>query len=101
MSKTEQEKPATTSSLELHLLGPFRVAVDGRTIEERHFTRRKAALLVTLLALQLHHQLHREQGMESLWPDLDVGAAANNLHKSIHAARRPLEPKLKADADPH
>src|SRR5436853_3780934 len=99
MSKTEREKPATPSALEIHLLGPFRVRVDGLEVEERHFTRRKSALLVKLLALQLHHQLHREQVMEFLWPGLDVEAAANNLHKSIHAARRALEPKLKAGAD--
>ena len=101
MSKTEQERPATSSSLEIHLFGPFRVRVDDREVEERHFTRRKAAMLVKLLALQPHHQLHREQVMEFLWPDLELEAAANNLHKSIHAARRTLEPKLKSGADSH
>ena len=37
--------------------------------------------------------------MEYLWPDLDAEAAINNLHKSIHAARRALEPTLKSGAD--
>src|SRR5687767_14887854 len=89
------------SSLELHLLGPFRVAVDGEPVEERRWSRRKPALLVKLLALQPHHQLHREQVMEFLWPDLDTEAAANNLHKTIHAARRALEPGLKSGSDSH
>ncbi len=53
-------------------------------------------LLVKLLALQPHHQLHREQVMELLWPELDSHSAANNLHKTIHAARRALEPTLKS-----
>lgn len=92
---------AIPSVLEIHLLGPFRVKVDGREIEERHFTRRKPALLLKLLALQPHHQLHREQVMELLWPKLDPEAAANNLHKCIHAARRALEPALKSGSDSH
>src|SRR5207248_8489375 len=95
------KRASTPAILELHLLGPFRVAVDGETVEERHFTRRKPALLVKLLALQPHRQLHREQVMEMLWPDLDAEAAANNLHKSIHAVRRALEPNLKAGSDSH
>ena len=37
--------------------------------------------------------------MEYLWPDLDAEAAVNNLHKSIHAARRALEPTLKSGSD--
>src|SRR5437868_5745730 len=96
MTRTEQNK---STSLEIHLLGPFRVTVDERAIEERRWSRRKPKLLVKLLALQPHHQLHREQAMEFLWPDLDAEAAANNLHKSIHAARRALEPALQSGAD--
>src|SRR2546423_5635012 len=101
MPKAGREKSAAPSSLEIQLLGPFRVAVDGRVVEERHWSRRKPALLVKLLALQPHRQLHREQVMEMLWPDLDAEAAANNLHKSIHAVRRALEPNLKAGSDSH
>ncbi|HYX41139.1 MAG TPA: BTAD domain-containing putative transcriptional regulator, partial [Pyrinomonadaceae bacterium] len=96
MTRTEQKESV---ALAIHLLGPFRVTVDERAIEERRWSRRKPKLLVKLLALQPHHQLHREQAMELLWPDLDAEAAANNLHKSIHAARRALEPALQSGAD--
>ncbi|HST24031.1 MAG TPA: BTAD domain-containing putative transcriptional regulator [Blastocatellia bacterium] len=89
------------STLEIHLLGPFRVAVDGSPVESRRWSRRSAALLVKLLALQPHHQLHREQVMELLWPELDLHSAANNLHKTIHAARRALQPDLKSGAGSH
>ena len=101
MPKIERKRSCAPTALEIHLLGPFRVAVDGRMIEERHWSRRKPALLVKLLALQPHHQLHREQVQELLWPDLEAEAAANNLHKSIHAARRGLEPALKSGPDSH
>src|SRR5205085_6307646 len=99
MSRAAREQAASPSSLEVYLLGPFRIMVDERAIEERRWSRRKPKLLVKLLALQPHHQLHREQVMELLWPDLDAEAAANNLHKSIHAARRALEPTLQSGAD--
>lgn len=89
------------SVLEIHLLGPFRVAVDGTPISGQVWTRRKPALLIKLLALQPHHQLHREQLMEVLWPNAEPEAAANNLHKVIHQARRALEPALASAADSH
>jgi DNA-binding SARP family transcriptional activator/Flp pilus assembly protein TadD len=89
------------STLDIHLLGPFRILVDGRAIEERQFTRRKPKQLIKLLALQPYYQLHREQAMELLWPDSDPELAANNLHKAIHMARHALEPSLKSVADSH
>jgi hypothetical protein len=52
----------------------------------------KATALVKLLALAPHHSHHREQVMETLWPELDPKAAANNLYRTLHAARRVLEP---------
>ena len=75
--------------------------VDGTTVDERRFTRRKPKLLIKLLALQPHHQLHREQAMELLWPDSDPDSATNNLHKAIHMVRHALEPALKSAADSH
>src|SRR6266850_2037042 len=93
--------PTEPSSLEIHLLGPFRVVVDGRAVADRCFTRRKPKHLIKLLALQTHHQFHREQAMELLWRDSDPEAANNNLNKAIHMARRALEPKLKSAADSH
>lgn len=86
-------------SLEIHLFGPFRIAIDGVAIDDRRWKRRKPKQLVKLLALQPHHQLHREQAMEMLWPELDVGAAANNLHKTIHVARHALELSLMSGSD--
>src|SRR2546425_7357471 len=93
--------PKKASSIEIHLLGPFRITVDGRAVAEQHFTRRKPKLLIKLLALQPNHQLHREQAMELLWPDSEPDSATNNLHKAIHMVRHALEPALKSAADSH
>lgn len=85
-------------ALEIRLLGPFRVVAGGREVAESLWSRRKPALLIKLLALEPHYQLHREQAMERLWPGLDPRAAGNNLHKAIYLARRALEPGLQAGA---
>ena len=79
-------------ALRVSLLGRFEVSAGPRFVGEEAWRLRKAASLVKLQALTLGHRLHREQMMELLWPDLSPGAAANNLHQILHAARRTLEP---------
>jgi DNA-binding SARP family transcriptional activator/TolB-like protein/Tfp pilus assembly protein PilF len=96
-----RKKSSTPTTLEIYLLGPFRILVDGQAIDERQLTRRKPKQLIKLLALQPHHQLHRDQAMEFLWPDSDPESGANNLHKAIHMARHALEPSLKSVAESH
>jgi len=78
--------------LRVSLLGRFEVSVGSRVVGEQAWRLRKAASLFKLLALAPYHRLHREQAMELLWPDLAPRSAANNLHQTLHAARRTLEP---------
>jgi DNA-binding SARP family transcriptional activator len=80
----------STASLRIELLGGLRVTVDGRAVPAEHWRRRKPAGVVKLLALAPGHRLHREQLMDALWPDLDPEAAAANLRKALHHARRAL-----------
>src|SRR6266404_4193360 len=87
-------KGTRETSLAIHLLGLFRVAVQGKPVQESHWPRKQAKLLLKLLALDPKHQLHRQQLIDAIWPDLDVESGAANLHKMIHMARRALEPKL-------
>ncbi|MBA2643655.1 MAG: transcriptional activator domain-containing protein [Actinobacteria bacterium] len=75
----------------IDLLGRFRVSIDGRVISPDAWRNRRAADVVKLLALAPRHRLHREQVMESLWPTLDPDAAASNLRKAVHFARRAME----------
>src|SRR5882672_10686134 len=83
-------------TLTIRLLGPFELFVGDAPVASDRWPRRKPKQLVKLLALQPHAQLHREQIIETLWPEADFEAGANNLHKAIHAARRALEPDLKS-----
>jgi DNA-binding SARP family transcriptional activator len=75
---------------ELHLLGGFRVVVDGTAVPDDAWRHRRGADLIKLLALAPGHRLHREQVMDALWPELPVEAAAANLRKATHFARRAL-----------
>src|SRR5215208_4993193 len=101
MPKAAREKGVVPLSLEVYLLGPFRVVVGGLLVEEHRWERRKPMALVKALALQPYHRLHRERLAELLWPDSDPASASNNLHKAIHMARQTLEPGLRAAADSH
>jgi DNA-binding SARP family transcriptional activator len=87
---------SASPALTIRLLGPFELFVDDGPVAPDRWPRRKPKQLVKLLALQPRAQLHREQIIETLWPDADFEAGANNLHKAIHAARRALEPELKS-----
>lgn len=78
-------------AVRIWLLGGFRVSVGERSIGEESWRLKKAASLVKLLALEGGHRIHRERLMDLLWPQLDTKAAANNLHRTLHFARRTLE----------
>ena len=75
-------------AVDIHLLGRFVVCVDGRPVPDEAWSRRDAASLVKVLALAEGRELHREQVIDRLWPDLTVEEAAPRLHKAAHFARR-------------
>jgi DNA-binding SARP family transcriptional activator len=81
------------TELRIRLLGSFHVQLGGQAIPDLGRRRRPAGLL-KLLALAPGHWLHREEVLDLLWPELDMLAAANNLHGALHALRRLLEPEL-------
>ena len=85
------------SHLRIELLGGFRVTAGGRAIPPEVWRRRKTAALVKLLALAPRHQLHREQVMDVLWPELAPAAAAANLRKALHYARHASADENGAD----
>jgi DNA-binding SARP family transcriptional activator/TolB-like protein len=86
-------------ALVVQILGPFHVSVLGKAVGESQWTRPQAKLLVKLLAIEPKHQLHRQQIIAAIWPELPGESGAANLHKIIHMARRALEPKLKSGGE--
>ena len=77
--------------LDVHLLGGFRVVINGKVLPDAAWRQKRAAAIVKILALAPSHRLHRDQVTETLWPDVDPHAAGNNLRVFLHYARRELE----------
>ena len=82
------------------LLGAFSVHVDGELVPAAAWHQRRGADLVKLLALEPTHQLHRDQVADAIWPGLDAEAAAANLRKALHYARRALGSREAIGAGP-
>jgi DNA-binding SARP family transcriptional activator len=83
--------------LKIIVLGGFRVEFDGQIVDEGSWRLSKARTLVKLLALADDHQLHREQVMDILWPEMEPTAANNNFHQVLFAARRALATVIVGD----
>lgn len=81
---------AIEPTLEVRLLGGFQVIVAGQPIPASAWRRKRAAAVVKRLALAPAHRLHRDEIVESLWPELEPEAAANNLRVALHHARQIL-----------
>jgi DNA-binding SARP family transcriptional activator len=91
-SGSEGTSDRALEAVRVRLLGGFRVSVGSRTIQQNEWRLRKAAALLKLLALAPRHRFHREQVVDALWPDSGKKAASNRLRKTLHAARRALDP---------
>src|SRR3990172_4693030 len=72
----------------VYLLGRFEVRAGDRLIIDQSWPRRKAKALLKLLALNRGRWLHREQILETLWPDLEPAAADHNLRQNLHYLRQ-------------
>jgi DNA-binding SARP family transcriptional activator len=80
------------TGLQIYLLGSFRLLVDGFVISNEYWQKRKAKLLVQILALKQSHEIHREELIEMLFPDVDLKMGNANLYRVLYAARFALEP---------
>ncbi len=90
-SSPTRENRADSWNVRIHLLGEFRVELDGVSVPASAWRLSKARSLVQMLALAPGHSLHREQVMDALWPDTDPRIAADNYRQVVHAARRALQ----------
>ncbi len=75
-------------SARIFLLGRFGVEVDGHAIPASSWRKRRPIEVLAALALAPGHLLHREELIDRLWPDKDLEAGANNLHRALHDLRR-------------
>src|SRR5947209_17598235 len=78
--------------LRIDLLGRFPVVCGLRQVDDKSWRLHKARSLVKLLALARNHRLGRDEILDLLWPDSEPDAALNSLHRTLHVARRALDP---------
>lgn len=91
----EQRRGGEKDELSIHLLGGFRAVLAAREIPVSAWQKRGTAqALVKLLALASGFRLHRDQVLDTLWPNLDPQAADRAFRKALHYARHALEPDL-------
>ena len=91
LTRPPHSPEAQGNTLRLKLLGEFSVWLGQEPVPDAAFPRRKAKALLKLLALQPHHRLHRDQVMESLWPDLPIHSAEAQLYNTISQLRKALK----------
>lgn len=79
------------NELHIQLLSGFAVSVGGVRLPQERWKSRRARSLVKLLALTPGQRLHRDQVIDTFWPDSELTSAVNNFHQSLYAARQVLE----------
>jgi len=91
-SVAAQMCPAS-SFLEVRVIGPLRVRVDGFWLKEadQRWRRRRAVELLRALALA-GGRLSRAEAIAALWPAAGPREAQVSLRVTLHALRRALEP---------
>jgi DNA-binding SARP family transcriptional activator/predicted ATPase len=75
------------ATIDVRLLQPFAVTVDGRAMTAGAWRLRHPRQLFQMLCLRRGHRLHRDEVVEALWPKLGAPAAANRLYHTLHILR--------------
>ncbi len=86
--------PAPEPSARIFLLGRFAVEVGGRLVPSAAWKKRRPVEVLAALALAPGRVLHREELIDRVWPEKDLEAGANNLHRALFDLRRITEVDL-------
>ena len=83
--------PAPAGTLRVRSLGSFAVWRTGELLPAGHWGRRKVAALFKCLLSAPGYQLHREQVMDFLFPDMEPAEAAKGLRSTVYLLRKMLD----------
>jgi DNA-binding SARP family transcriptional activator len=78
--------------LRVRTLGGFGIWRGDLEVRDRDWRSSKARQLFQLLLTERGRALSRDQVLDSIWPDMDMDAAANNLRVTINRLSKALEP---------
>ena len=95
-TNTHERSHRAGDPVRVRLLGGFRVSVGKRESSGKAWSSRKASAVMKLLCLAPGYALHREQAMDTLWPNLGRRKASNNLRQALHSARKALHTDQEA-----
>ena len=84
------DRPEPEARLDLRLLGLFELRVGDCLLLDAAWPHSKAKAILKILAVQPTRRLHREQLLETLWPEKTPYSASNNFRQSIHHLRSQL-----------
>ena len=85
MSPRAQAAPSR--SITVRVLQAFIVTVDGVAMADTCWRLRHARHLFQMLCLKPGQRMHRDEAIESLWPQSDAAASANRLYHTLHVLR--------------
>ncbi|MEM7095082.1 MAG: BTAD domain-containing putative transcriptional regulator [Actinomycetota bacterium] len=83
-------------SLQVQVLGPFRLLRDGREVDDQLLRRARVRQLISLLVTT--DGLRRDDLIDRLWPDASPTSGAKNLRTNLSHVRRVLEPSITSRA---
>ncbi|MGE5673772.1 MAG: BTAD domain-containing putative transcriptional regulator [Mycobacterium leprae] len=83
---------AEAQSMDLQLLGTFRVVQAGREVDLSAARSQKAISLFKLLAAHRGRPTAREQILDAIWPEADPEAGDRTLEVTLSALRKLLDP---------
>jgi len=81
-----------SSLIRIYLLGKFEVVRAGQLLKAQEWKRRKAAYLLQRLAYE--RRLVKDQAIDFLWPESDLGSGSNNLYRVLFTLRQTLDTSL-------
>jgi DNA-binding SARP family transcriptional activator len=86
--------------LHIRTLGAFGIWRGDQEVRDRDWRSSKARQLFQLLLTERGRALPRDQVIDTLWPDMEPEAAANNLRVTINRLSKALEPDRPEGAPP-
>ena len=84
---------ASVGSLHVYFLGSFQAYLNGSLVGG---WRKKSESVFKYLVVHRATPVHREQLLDTFWPDADPQAARNCLNVTLHALRHSLEPGTRS-----
>ncbi|HWQ15878.1 MAG TPA: BTAD domain-containing putative transcriptional regulator [Roseiflexaceae bacterium] len=87
-------------TLRIRTLGAFTIWRGDQEVKDRDWRSSKARQLFQLLITERGRALPRERVLDTLWPEMEPDAAANNLRVTINRLSKALEPERPDGAPP-